>query len=58
MEEKNKLIVFESKAIRRVWHNEEWWFTVIDVVGAIAESKNYRRYWSDLQKKTHARRFF
>lgn len=50
-ERKNKLIVFQETEIRRVWHNEEWYFSVIDVVGAISESKNHRRYWSDLKRK-------
>ena len=50
-DEKNKLVVFQEKHIRRVWHNEEWWYSVIDIVGAISESKNPRRYWSDLKRK-------
>ena len=51
MEQKNKLVVFQEKGIRRVWHLEEWWFSVIDVVEALSESKNPRRYWSDLKRK-------
>ncbi|MEN0045683.1 MAG: BRO family protein [Bacteroidota bacterium] len=50
-DEKNKLVIFQEKHIRRVWHNEEWWYSVIDIVGAISESKNPRRYWSDLKRK-------
>lgn len=50
-DEHNKLIVFQEKSIRRVLHNEEWYFSVIDVVGAIVEVKNQRRYWSDLKRK-------
>lgn len=46
----NKLIVFQEKEIRRVLHNEEWFFSVIDVVGAIVDVKNERRYWSDLKR--------
>ena len=49
--EDNKLVIFQEKEIRRTWHNEEWWFSVIDVVGAISESKNHRRYWSDLKRR-------
>ena len=51
MEEQNKLIVFENKDIRRIWHNEEWWFAVVDVVGAISESKNPAVYWRVLKKR-------
>jgi len=49
-DENDKLIVFQEKEIRRVFHNKEWFFSVIDVVGAIVEVKNTRRYWSDLKR--------
>ncbi len=48
----NKLIVFEDKKIRRIWHNNDWWFSVVDVVGALTDSSEPRRYWSDLKNKT------
>jgi len=51
MSDQDKLVVFQEKNIRREWHNEEWWYSVIDIVGAISESKNPRRYWSDLKRK-------
>ena len=34
----NHLVVFQEKAIRRTWHNEEWWFSIIDVVGILSET--------------------
>jgi hypothetical protein len=43
------LIVFGGKNIRRTIHNDEWWFSVIDVIQALSDSKNARRYWSDLK---------
>lgn len=30
---------------------EPWWFSVIDVVQVLTESKNAKRYWSDLKRK-------
>lgn len=51
MEQENKLAVFQEKEIRRIWHNDEWWFSVIDVVEVLSDSKNPRRYWSDLKRK-------
>ena len=47
----NKLIVFQEKNIRRIWHNEEWWFSIVDIISALIENKRPRRYWNDLKKK-------
>ena len=51
MEEQNKLVVFESKEIRRIWHGEEWWFAVVDVIEILTESKKPRDYWYRLKKR-------
>lgn len=49
----DEMKVFENKEIRSMWDNEkeEWLFSVVDVVGVLAESANPRRYWSDLKRK-------
>lgn len=49
----NEVKLFEGNHIRSVWDNEkeEWYFSVVDVVGVLTESKNPRRYWSDLKRK-------
>lgn len=51
MDSETKL--FEGNHIRSVWDNEkeEWYFSIIDIIGALTESKNPRRYWSDLKRK-------
>jgi len=51
MEEQNKLVVFESKEIRRAWHKEEWYFSVIDIVEALTDSKDPRQYWKRLNQR-------
>jgi len=45
--------LFETQKIRTKWDEEigEYYFSVIDVVGVLSESKNPRRYWSDLKRK-------
>jgi DNA-damage-inducible protein D len=53
MVKNNKLVVFQDKNIRRVWHNGDWFFSVVDVVAALTESSNARRYWSDLKSNIH-----
>ena len=52
MTDENKhLIVFQDKKIRRVLHNGEWYFSVVDVVEALEASTLPKRYWSDLKAK-------
>lgn len=45
----NKIAVFEDKKIRRIFHKDEWYFSIIDIVEVLSESSNARRYWSDLK---------
>jgi len=40
----NHLVVFQEKAIRRTWHNKEWWFAVADVVAVLTDSVNPSDY--------------
>lgn len=39
---KNHLVVFQEKAIRRTWHNEEWWFAIVDVVAVTHRFRSAR----------------
>jgi len=47
----NALSVFEGKKIRKTWHKEEWWFSVVNIVEALTNSSIPKRYWSDLKSK-------
>ena len=55
--EENKLStisnLFEGKEIRSIWDGEkgDYYFSVVDVIGALTESSRARKYWSDLKKK-------
>jgi DNA-damage-inducible protein D len=51
MESNKALVVFEEKSIRRIWHEGRWYFSVVDVVGALTESANPRDYWYQLKKR-------
>lgn len=46
-----QITVFEEKEVRRTWHNEQWYFSIIDIIAILSESQNPRRYWSDLKRK-------
>ena len=53
MTKKDAIKIFEDKKIRTVWDDktEEWYFSVIDVIEALTDTTNPRRYWSDLKIK-------
>lgn len=46
-----KIALFKGKEVRKIIHNDEWWFSIIDIVGVLSESDRPRKYWSDLKKK-------
>ena len=49
----NKIKLFENKKIRYVWNDDEedWYFSVVDIVEVLTESDRPRKYWNDLKKK-------
>ena len=49
----NNLTIFEDHKIRRTYDKktETWFFSVVDIVSALTDSTNSRRYWSDLKKQ-------
>lgn len=49
IQQQSKLIVFEDKKIRRIFHKGEWYFSIIDVIEVLTDSPNPRRYWSNLK---------
>ena len=50
-DEKNKLVVFQDKKIRRVLYNGEWYFSVIDTISALTDSTNPRNYWNMIKAR-------
>ena len=45
--------LFEDKKIRTAWdeEQEEWYFSIVDVISVLTGTENPRRYWSDLKRK-------
>jgi DNA-damage-inducible protein D len=48
---KNKLIAFGNKKIRSIWHEDQWWFSVVDAVSVLTDSKNAGAYWRKLKQR-------
>lgn len=41
----NHIVLFKEKQVRRVFHEDAWWFSVVDVIQALTDSTNPRDYW-------------
>ena len=46
-----RIAVFKGKSIRKTIHNNEWWFSIVDMVEVLTGSARPRKYWNDLKKK-------
>jgi DNA-damage-inducible protein D len=53
-----KIAVFKGKEVRKIIHNNEWWFSIIDVIEALTKNERPRKYWNDLKKKLIDEGFF
>ncbi len=49
----NDIKLFEGNQIRSSWNSEkeEWYFSIIDILGVLTESENPRKYWSVLKTR-------
>lgn len=45
MNQENAIVIFNERTIRRVFIDDAWWFSVIDVVQTLTDSTNPRDYW-------------
>ena len=46
-----RIALFQRKEVRRVIHNNEWWFAITDVVAALTDSPNPQGYFKDMRKR-------
>jgi len=49
----NSIKLFESKKIRSVWNDQEeqWYFSITDIIEILTESQRPRKYWNDLKRR-------
>ena len=45
------IAVFRGKEVRKTIHENEWWFSIIDVIEVLTGNDRPRKYWSDLKKR-------
>ncbi len=51
MIEQNSIMPFEANKIRKIWHDEQWFFSVVDIIGVLTDSKDPRNYWKVLKNR-------
>lgn len=51
MTDPNKIIVFQDKKIRRTWFNDEWFYSVVDIIEALTDSPTPRQYWGKVKDR-------
>lgn len=49
----NKIQLYEDQSIRIAWveDEEEWYFSIVDVIGVLTESKDPTAYWRKLKQR-------
>lgn len=45
------IAIFQEKTVRRIWHNDQWWFSVADVCGVLTDSPDAGAYWRKLKQR-------
>ena len=50
-EKQNKLVIFQSKKIRRIWQEDEWYYSVVDIIAVLTDSPTPRQYWGKVKQR-------
>ncbi len=54
MDKKDKaLVVFQDQKIRRIWHENQWFFSVVDVIEVLTDSPTPRQYWEKVKDRVY-----
>jgi DNA-damage-inducible protein D len=51
MENQNSIVPFESQVIRKIWHDEQWYFSVVDIIYVLTDSPKPKTYWAMMKKR-------
>lgn len=51
MKKDSQVAIFEKKQVRRVWHENQWWFVIEDVVLALIESRDPKQYIQRMKQR-------
>lgn len=51
MDTNNAIVVFQGKHIRRVWHDDEWWYSVFDIIFVLTDSSDPKQYVKKMRSR-------
>ncbi len=57
LNENKELVLFENSKIRRQMYNDEWYYSIVDIIEILTSSSRPRKYWDDLKKKLEVEGF-
>lgn len=51
LKENKELVLFENSKIRRQIYNDEWFYSIVDIISILTNSKKPKDYWYKLKKR-------
>ena len=51
LKESKELVLFENSRIRRQMYNDEWYYSIVDIIAILTESAQPSRYWNEFKKQ-------
>ncbi|MDO9437213.1 Bro-N domain-containing protein [Hydrogenophaga sp.] len=51
---KGRVVLFQEQTVRRIWHEDRWWFSVVDVCQVLTDSVDGGAYWRKLKQRLGA----
>ena len=46
-----KIVVFGAKQIRRAWIDDQWYFSIVDIIAALTDSAAPSKYWTAMKRR-------
>ncbi len=51
MTQEQALVVFQDTKIRRIWHEDQWFYSIIDIIQVLTDSPTPRQYWGKVKDR-------
>ena len=46
-----KTAIFKGKKVRKIIHNNEWWFSILDIIAVLTDSPQPKTYWAKMKNR-------